>query len=115
MDPSIEYNSRLDARRRWRDWCWQRIRTISHIRLVAGLSFFAALWAAFLEHRFSGWFVLLPLAVYIGLVVYHERLHRTGRRSMRAVAFYERGVARVEDRWIGEGNTDTSFVDDSHL
>ena len=33
----------------------------------------------------------------------------------RAVAFYERGLARIEDRWSGSGETGERFVDPHHV
>src|SRR5262245_35737982 len=115
MEPSTEYQARLSDRRARRDRCWQQTRLISYVRLAAGLGFFAALWVAFALHLFSGWFSLLPLGIYIGLVIYHERLHRLGRRLARSVTFYERGLERIEGRWIGHGNADTSLTTDAHL
>src|SRR6266516_7094285 len=38
-----------------------------------------------------------------------------GCHANRAVAFYERGLARVEDRWTGTGDTRTFISDESHL
>src|SRR5207248_10959774 len=31
-----------------------------------------------------------------------------------SVAFYERGLARIEDRWIGTGDSQSSFGNESH-
>src|SRR5215468_1793645 len=98
MDPSVAYKTRLTDRRTRRDTCWARVRLISYARLAAGAGFFAALWMAFALQLFSGWAALAPLFVYIGLAIYHERLHRLGRRLNRSVVFYERALDRVEDR-----------------
>ena len=35
--------------------------------------------------------------------------------SRRAIAFYDRGLARIEDRWIGTGEPGDRFADDHHL
>jgi hypothetical protein len=115
MNPSDTYKTRLEDRRNRRDTCWRRVRLISYGRLAAGIGFFAALWMAFALRLFSGWVSLLPLISYIGLAIYHERLHRLGQRLNRSVVFYERALDRVEDRWIGGGNADTSFADSAHL
>jgi hypothetical protein len=36
------------------------------------------------------------------------------RRAGRAVTLYERGLARLEDRWAGNGNSGARFLEDSH-
>jgi hypothetical protein len=115
MDPSATYKTRLEDRRARRDTCWGRVRLISYARLAAGAGFFAALWMAFVLQLFSGWVSIAPLVVYIGLAIYHERLHRMGRRLNRSVVFYERALNRVEDRWIGGGNAENSFAEPAHL
>src|SRR5207248_4768854 len=38
------------------------------------------------------------------------RVSRQWVRAWRAVTFYERGLARLEDRWQGTGQTDTRFL-----
>ena len=35
--------------------------------------------------------------------------------AARAIAFYERGLARIEDRWPGTGEPGDRFRDDHHL
>jgi hypothetical protein len=115
MNPSETYKARLEDRRTRLGACQRAVRLISYVRLAFGISFFATLWMAFSPQWFSGWIALAPLAIYIGLAIYHERLHRLGRRLHRSVGFFERALDRVEDRWMGGGNTDTSFSDPAHL
>ena len=40
---------------------------------------------------------------------------RARNATARAIAFYERGLARLEDRWLGGGSSGDRFVDDRHL
>ncbi len=58
--------------------------------------------------------LLLPAALYLVLVVAHERITRTGQRCSRAAKFYERGLSRLENRWAGTGNGGERFLDASH-
>ena len=44
------------------------------------------------------WRRLVALAV---LIQRHDRVVRAREATARAMAFYERGLARIEDRWIG--------------
>ncbi len=55
------------------------------------------------------WWLLLPLAVFGALVIVHARVVERLERSKRAIQFYERGVARLEDRWMGTGESGERF------
>jgi hypothetical protein len=44
----------------------------------------------------------------------HERRLQQIRARQRAIEFYERGVARLEDRWAGNGETGERFLDPAH-
>lgn len=53
-------------------------------------------------------------AAYLALAVWHELTIRALTRAQAAVRFYNDGVARVEDRWIGTGATGERFRDPQH-
>ncbi len=44
----------------------------------------------------------------------HEKVLREVRRVTRARAFYERGLARLENRWMGTGQSGERFLDPRH-
>lgn len=114
MNPSEEYKSRLKARNE----AVQRYRRleglVANMRLAAGVIFFVIVWLAFRPKAVSAWWLFLPLAVFVVLVAHHERVRAMGRRAQRAAAFYERGLARIEDRWIGVGEPARVFFEESH-
>src|SRR5207248_9979874 len=62
----------------------------------------------------SPWWLLVPVAIFSLLLVRHERVTRALLRTGRAVAFYERGLARLEDRWSGTGQPGQRFLDEHH-
>jgi hypothetical protein len=64
---------------------------------------------------FSTWWSLLPVIALAVLVVRHDAVVRARDAAARAVAFYDRGLARIEDRWIGSGATGERLTDDGHL
>src|SRR5215813_9041475 len=81
--------------------------------------FLALAWFAAGPHVISGWWLFLPIAVFVALVAYHEKVRARGRRARRAAGFYEKGLARVEDRWMSEtsgANTDRPYIefDETH-
>ena len=108
QDPSHEYKTRLAARRQTIEGYRKLDRLVAGLRLAAGVLFFLLLWLG------SGWLLLLPVATFIVLVAYHENILARARRTLRSVVFYERGLARIEDRWIGTGDSRTSFLTESH-
>ena len=58
--------------------------------------------------------LLIPTAAFIVLAVLQEKLLASIRYRTRAIAFYERGLARLHDRWAGTGETGERFLDPAH-
>jgi hypothetical protein len=63
----------------------------------------------------SVWWLLAPVALSIALAVVHELVERRRAEAARAMAYYERALARVEDRWAGSGSQGERFRDPKHL
>ena len=114
-DPTAEYKRRLSDRETRRDICLARIRLVGYFRLVTALLLIAILWPVFVSKVLPPWCLLLPVGAFGILAYYHERLYRARDRAQRAVTFYERGLERIENRWQGKGNQETSYADDAHL
>ena len=105
------YEARLQAARARAEREARRDRVTSYARLVAfGSGVLAlALFGVSLE------VAVFPLAAFLTLVVVHARVLRSKERAERAVRFYESGLARLDDRWVGDGDPGERFVDDEHL
>ncbi len=58
--------------------------------------------------------VLLPAVLFGALVIANDRVRQRLARARRAAAFYERGLARLEDRWAGSGEDGLRFLDPAH-
>ena len=58
--------------------------------------------------------LLIPLAIFIVLIVVHDRVLRRLGRYERVTDFYARGLARLEDQWAGTGETGDRFFDPAH-
>lgn len=113
--PLAEYQKRLRDRINLRDGCWTRMSRIGYARLGAAGLVVLCIWQAYTIHLFSGYLAFLPVALFIVLAIYHERLHREWKRAKRSVAFYERGLDRLEDRWQGKGNSGSQYLKEGHL
>lgn len=113
-DPHGEYQRRLDVRRGAAAKLEKRHVSLGNARLVVAAA--AALIAvlAFRRHVVSPLWLALPAVVFAALAFVHGRVLRAKKRCERAAAFYERGLARIEDRWRGQGEGGERFDDPSH-
>jgi hypothetical protein len=102
VNPSEEYKRRLEARNLRVAHYKKLDLRIGNLRFITGILFLVVAWLAAGPRTISGWWVLLPIVAFVVLVVRHERIRALGRRMQRAAAFYERGLARIEDRWTIE-------------
>lgn len=82
--------------------------------LIAAASLFAA-WAALDMQLFSARWLFLALIAFTIVVLFHAHVRRVRNQARRALAFYRRGLARIEDRWSGLGETGLQFADSRHL
>ena len=114
-DPLRTYERLLDERRREEAALARRADRVSTARLATFAVGAVLAWGAVFGGWMSSWWLSLPVLVFIGLVVVHDRELAAGDRVARAVAWYEHGIARLEDRWPGIGARGDRFVDADHL
>ncbi len=115
MNPLPGYQGRLAERRGVSEREQRRFRWIGNARLATGIAGVAMAFFVFGETVISAGWLLIPAAVFASLVVYHSRVVERWERANRAVLFYERGVARLEDRWMGVGETGERFRNPAHV
>src|SRR5437867_585781 len=113
-NPRLEYSSRLDARRKAVQRYDRQDRLIAQLRLATALAFLLLVWLGVWRDALSRWWLAAPVAAFLVLVMVHARVAENKRRATKAVRFYEDGLARIEDRWIGRGSTEL-LRDESHL
>ncbi len=58
--------------------------------------------------------LLAALVAFAVLAVMHERVLARIRKIDTLIAFYERGLARLEDRWAGTGDGGERYIDEAH-
>jgi hypothetical protein len=112
--PRDEYTRRLGDRRRRQTFLGGRERLLGFSRLVVFLLGLLVAFVAFYFELFSVWWLLAPAAAFSALLIWHERVARAWYRAGRAVAFYERGLARLDDAWQGKGQQGARFLEESH-
>lgn len=91
----------------------RRERLLGYSKLLIAIATLAA--AVFLPRHIVALALLAPpVAAFIVLAVLQEKLLASIRYRTRAIAFYERGLARLNDQWAGSGETGDRFLDPSH-
>ncbi len=115
MDPLAEYTARRDRFRAEEQLLQRRFITIGNWRLAIALFAGVLAWFVFSGQALSPWLLLVPLALFVGLVIWHSRVTRSRTLSTRALALYERAIARVNDKWAGAGLTGERHRNPSHV
>lgn len=115
MRAAEEYKKRLKNRES-RVAHYEKIHIrLGNLRLVLGLIVAALAWVSLKQHAISPWWLLAPVTAFVGIAAYHSRVLRARDLAQRAVSFYQRGLARIEDRWQGLGQTGERFSDPHHV
>src|SRR5262245_1828403 len=112
--PRVEYERRRELAR---DEVARRgalAGRLSNLRLLVFAALAVVAWLMFGSRALApGW--LAPAALAFGtLVLLHDRVLRGRERAQRVLGFYERGLARLEDRWPGSGESGAAFADPQH-
>ena len=113
--PAQEYRQRLQQRESRAAQEEKLHNRCGNIRLLLAVIAAAMAWASFRLHYFSAWSLALPLAAFLGVAALHSRVLRRRDLARRAIAFYTSGLARIEDRWRGTGQTGERFADVHHV
>ncbi|HEY1810067.1 MAG TPA: hypothetical protein VGG42_15995, partial [Acidobacteriaceae bacterium] len=76
---------------------------------------FAIVLAVFtLTARSHALLLLIPIAIFVALLIVHERVLRHLEKSRRIADFYARGLARLDDQWAGTGEAGERFLSADH-
>ncbi len=115
VTPTEEYAQRLHSRE-LRAARYEK----THIRLGnarLGLVMAALLigYLSVYRHSFSPWWMAVPIVAFFAVAVYHSRVLEQLEVANRAVAYYRDGLARVNDRWLGLGDTGERFSHPHHV
>jgi hypothetical protein len=79
--------------------------------VLCGVVFFLAVFARLI----SPWLLAPSLAVFFALSISFQLAYRRAVYVRRAIAYYQYGLARLDDRWAGAGIPGTGFLDEQHL
>ena len=111
--PADVYAGRLHALNRARAVEGRRERVLGYTKLaVAAVTLVSSLLLLHFLRALE--FLAAPVVLFLVLAVMQEKLIRRLRLRARAILFYERGLARLEGRWAGSGESGERFLDPLH-
>ena len=88
---------------------------LGNLRLLLVITTIALVWAIIKQMPLSPWWLAAPLVLFCATAIYHAGVLRKQSLAQRAVTFYQQGLARIEDRWAGTGETGERFIDPHHI
>lgn len=115
LDPRVEYSNRLDSHLNvlaTKDRLHQAIGNAKLVVVVAGILF---VYLSFSRNLFPQSWLIVLVAVYLALAAWHELILRAKAKAATAADYYRRGIARIEDRWAGTGQTGERFQTGDHV
>lgn len=115
-DPHQVYSGRLSERKEQARRLDQTLDRLGLFRLGIFAVGLVMLWLILVSQILSALWLLAPAFVFLLLLIGYDRVQRQHRRAVRAIRFYERGLARLEDRWHDQGVSGERYLEDErHL
>ena len=113
--PFVEYSRRAQACDAESKRLDRRSTWLGNLKLVAVVAFFIAGAFYIKQHAFSPYWLLVPVLTFLTLVIVHDRVIAARQAAQRAAAFYQRGLARLQDQWSGAGKPGDEFRVTDHV
>jgi hypothetical protein len=112
--PEVLYRERHEQRREEVRRLDRNHRLLANARLAIFSAGAVLAWLAWISHRLSGWWVLVPVVVFTILTATHDGVLRRRVSYRRAVAYYQRGMDRLAHRWMEAPDQGLEFQDEEH-
>jgi hypothetical protein len=113
--PHQEYSRRVKAGELQAAQLQRKHLWLGNARIALFVAIFVQCWITGRTGSPSLYWLLVPISLFIVLVIVHRRVVRVLNMTKRAISVYGRGLARMEDRWSGSGETGEEFKDPLHL
>ena len=115
MPPTEQYAEFLSDRRSRLTRLDALNARIEGIRLGIGASFLIIAWACFGPPKATALWLCIPIFGFIGVLFYHQRVQIRRTQAQRAVQFYQAGLDRINDQWVGKGTSGARFDAPHHI
>ena len=99
MNPRETYQDRRGSRETEAAACERQHRLLGYVRLVLVIAGVGVAWCSFYQHLVSGWWLLAIFVVFVVVARRHSAILQRKAEALRAIAFFDRGIARIDDRW----------------
>lgn len=113
-DPRTEYARRLEACQTTQALYESQHRSLGIAKLALGGVTLVVIGLALVANVVSILWGLAPLFAIIVLAIVHGRILKKRERCSRMMAYYQRGLARIDHRWTGTGESGERFQHESH-
>jgi hypothetical protein len=113
-DPRAEYVRRLEALRTKQAHYESQHRSLGMAKLSLGGVTLLVIGLALVAKVVSIFWVAVPVFAIVVLAIIHEHVLKKRERCSRTVTYYERALARIDNRWMGTGETGERFQNASH-
>jgi hypothetical protein len=113
-EPRAEYLRRLDAWKTTQANYESQHRRLGIANLGLGGVTTVLILLALVAKVISVLWVLAPLSAIIVLAVIHGRVLKKRERCSRTVAYYDRALVRMDNHWMGTGESGERFHDPTH-
>jgi len=115
LSPELEYSKRLSERESAVKSLQQKHIWLGNVRIVLFIAIAILWWKAGTKGSPYFYWLAAAILVFIVLIFIHRRVVRTMQTAKRAAALYQRGLARIDDRWSGNGDTGEKFRVPGHV
>jgi len=112
-NPEELYNHHLEQLKSEQSLEERAEKRLGYAKLAIALATLGAAMVLLYYSRFL-WLLLIPALLFAYFAVAHERRLQQIRDRLRSITFYERGIARISDRWAGKGETGERFLEPAH-
>src|ERR1700751_2940404 len=99
VNPREIYQGRIDARQAEAAACQRQHILLGYVRLALVGGGIAVALCSFYQHLMSRWWLLPVLVVFVIAARRHSAVLQRRDEAQRAIAFFDRGIARIDDRW----------------
>src|SRR3954453_19288924 len=113
-DPRSAYSRRLEECRNDVAARERRHRLLGYAQLATAAAGAAVVWGSLAREGFSIAWTVVPIAIFTGLLVVHDKTLRALERRRRAGNYFERALARLDGDWAGRGESGERFLDPAH-
>lgn len=98
-EPVETYRERIAARSADAAAAQRQHVILGYLRLALVVAGILVAWFSFHAHEISRWWLLLACAAFVVVARRHSAVLQQRAEAQRAIRFFERGLARIEDRW----------------